>query len=265
MAALLAFHTARPLAADRASGVVRVGKPGLVACRDQALSLDLGLRGWGVFSTIESVFPESADVVVALGGGITSDGEPLRATVARARRAAALYRSGRAHQIVMSGAYGMFDRPPLRAEAVAMAQIAVAAGVPDDDIAIEARSRDTIGNIWFTKPMLAERGWHRVILVTSGWHAPRVRYLTQKIWGPSYRVTIEPVTGEKSTRPQEEIAIWEAGLLAVSRRWFATVRPGDDAAIAAVLAREHPIYASHPQTTLAELAQMVTRRPPGHR
>jgi hypothetical protein len=73
------------------------------------------------------------------------------------------------------------------------------------------------------------------------------------------------VTGEKSTRPPEEIAIWEAGLLAVSRRWFATVRPGDDAAIAAVLAREHPIYASHPQTTLAELAQMVTRRPPGHR
>lgn len=204
-------------------------------------------------------------MVVALGGGITSDGEPLPATVARARGAAALYRSGRVHRIVMSGAHGMFDPPPLRPEAVAMAQVAVAAGVPDDDIAVEARSRDTIGNIWFTKPMLAERGWHRVIVVTSGWHAPRVCYLTQTIWGPSYRVAIEPVTGEKNTRPREEIAIWEAGLLAVSRRWFATVRPGDDAAIAAVLAREHPIYASHPQTTLAELAEMVTGRPPGHR
>ena len=54
-------------------------------------------------------------------------------------------------------------------------------------------------------------------------------------------------------------------LLAVSRRWFATIRPGDNAAIAAVLAREHPIYASQPRTTLAELAQMVTRRPPEHR
>jgi hypothetical protein len=104
-----------------------------------------------------------------------------------------------------------------------------------------------------------------VIVVTSDWHAVRVRYLTQAIWGPSYSVAIEPVTGEKSTRLAEEIELWEAGLLAVSRRWFATIGPGDDAAIAAVLAREHPIYASHPRTTLAELAEMVTGRPPDHR
>jgi uncharacterized SAM-binding protein YcdF (DUF218 family) len=211
------------------------------------------------------VFPARADVIVALGGGIASDGEPRSATVARARRAAELYRSGRARRIVMSGAYGMFDPPPLRAEATAMAQIAVAAGVAEDHIAVEARSRDTIGNIWFTKPMLAEHRWHRVIVVTSGWHAPRVRYLTQTIWGPSYSVAIEPATDGKSTRSREEIATWEAGLLAVSQRWFATIRPGDDAAIAAVLAWEHPIYASHPQTTLAELVEMVTRRPPDQR
>jgi uncharacterized SAM-binding protein YcdF (DUF218 family) len=211
------------------------------------------------------VFPANADVIVALGGGVTSDGEPLPATAARARLAAGLYRSGRARRIVMSGAYGMFDPPPLRTEAMAMAQIAVAADVPEEDIAVEARSRDTIGNIWFTKPLLAEHRWRHVLVVTSGWHAPRVRYLAQTIWGPGYLVAIEPVTGETGTRPREEIAIWEAGLLAVSRRWFATIRPGDDAAIAAVLAREHPIYASHPQTTLTELAEMVTRRPPDHR
>ena len=203
--------------------------------------------------------PANADVIVALGGGITRDGEPLPATAARARRAAALYRAGRAHRIIMSGAYGMFDPPPPRAEAMAMAQIARAAGVPPDAIAVEARSRDTIGNIWFTKPLLAGRGWRRVIVVTSTWHAPRVRYLAQTIWGPSYTMAIEPVTREPSTRPPEEITTWEAGLLAVSRRWFATIGPGDDTAIAAVLAREHPIYASHPRTTLAELAQMITR------
>jgi hypothetical protein len=73
---------------------------------------------------------------------------------------------------------------------------------------------------------------------------------------------VDSLTGEASTRPPEEIARWEAGLLAVSRRWFATIRPGDDAAIAAVLARDHPVYADHPPTTLAELAAMVARRPP---
>ncbi len=112
-----------------------------------------------------------------------------------------------------------------------MAQIAIAAGVPQDDLSVEAQSRDMIGNVWFTKPLLHQHGY------------------------------VVAIRGEQSTRPPEEIAIWEAGLLAVSRHWFATIQPGDDAAIAAVLAREHPIYPDHPQTTLAQLADMITQPP----
>jgi uncharacterized SAM-binding protein YcdF (DUF218 family) len=142
-----------------------------------------------------------------------------------------------------------------------MAEIAVAAGVPPGRISAETRSRDTIGNIWFTKPLLGEPAEQCVMVVTSDWHAARVRYLTQVIWGPGYRVAVDRLAGEASTRPPEEIARWEAGLLAVSRRWFAAIRPGDDAAIAAVLARDHPIYADHPQTTLAELAATIAGHP----
>jgi uncharacterized SAM-binding protein YcdF (DUF218 family) len=201
----------------------------------------------------------SAGVVVALGGGITADGQPEPATVARARRAAELYHSGRAARIVMSGSHGMYDPPPPRAEATAMAEIAIAAGVPAGSITAETRSRDTIGNIWFTKPLLGGPSGQAITVVTSHWHAARVRYLAQLIWGPGYQVAVEPPADETSTRPPEEIARWEAGLLAVSRRWFAAVRPGDDTAIAAVLARDHPAYAEHPTTTLAELAAMITR------
>jgi uncharacterized SAM-binding protein YcdF (DUF218 family) len=203
----------------------------------------------------------SADFVVALGGGITAEGEPGAATVARARRAAGLYRSGRAARIVMSGAYGMYDPAPPRAEANVMAEIAVAAGVPQGSITAETRSRDTIGNVWFTKPLLGGPAGQVVTVVTSDWHAARVRYLAQVIWGPGYQVAVEPLADETGTRPPQEIARWEAGLLAVSRRWLAGVRPGDDAAVAAVLAREHPVYADHPRTTLAELAAMITRQP----
>jgi len=163
--------------------------------------------------TVGLVSHESADVVVALGGGITA----------------------------------------------AMAEIAVAAGVPPGSITAETRSRDTIGNMWFTKPLLGGPSGQGVTVVTSDWHTARVRYLAQVIWGPGYQVTVEPLTGEADTRSPEEIARWEAGVLAVSRRWFAAVRPGDDTAIAAVLARDHPAYADHPQTTLAELAAMITR------
>jgi hypothetical protein len=77
------------------------------------------------------------------------------------------------------------------------------------------------------------------------------------IWGPGYRVAVEPVTGEAGIRPPEEIACWEAGLLAVAGCRFAGIRPGDDAAIAAVLARDHPVYADYPQITLDKLAAMI--------
>jgi hypothetical protein len=71
-----------------------------------------------------------------------------------------------------------------------------------------------LGNIWFTKPLLGEPGDQRVIVVTSGRHAARVRYLTQVIWGPGYRVAVDSLVGEASTRPPEETARREAGLLA---------------------------------------------------
>jgi len=90
---------------------------------------------------------------------------------------------------------------------------------------------------------------NRRIAATSSAALPKSPYLTPMIWGPSYVVAIEPVRDEQNMRQPEEIAIWEAGPLAVSRHWFATIQPGDDAAIAAVLA------------SLAELADMGTRHP----
>jgi hypothetical protein len=123
------------------------------------------------------------------------------------------------------------------------------------------RSRDTIGNICFTKPLLGELGNQRVIVVTSGWHAARVRYLTQVIWGPGYRVAVDSLADQASTRPPEETARREAGLLCHG----AGSPPSAQAMTPRLLAswpRDHPVYADRRQTTLAELAAMVARHPP---
>lgn len=57
-----------------------------------------------------------------------------------------------------------------------MAQIAVAAGVPLSSITAETQSRDTIGNIWFTKPLQGGPAGQRVIVVTSHWRAAILAY-----------------------------------------------------------------------------------------
>jgi hypothetical protein len=51
----------------------------------------------------------------------------------------------------------------------------------------------------------------------------------------------------------------------MSRRWSAGIRPEDDTAVAAVLAWEHPTYASHMRTPMPDLAEEVSRHPPGRR
>jgi uncharacterized SAM-binding protein YcdF (DUF218 family) len=48
-----------------------------------------------------------------------------------------------------------------------MAEIAVAAGVPPGRITAGTRSRDTTGNIWFTKPLLGEPAQQYVTVVIS--------------------------------------------------------------------------------------------------
>ena len=46
-------------------------------------------------------------------------------------------------------------------------------GVPDASILAEAASRNTYENAMLTRQVLAERGLHRVLLVTSALHMPR--------------------------------------------------------------------------------------------
>jgi hypothetical protein len=87
-------------------------------------------------------------------------------------------------RIIMSGGHDMYGPLPLRAKATAMAR-SLSRSVCPKRTSPSSSVGGTIGNFWFTKPLLRERGWCCAILVTSGGTWPRVRYLTQTIWGPA--------------------------------------------------------------------------------
>ena len=76
-----------------------------------------------------------------------------------ARRAAQLYLEGIAPKILFTGGLGrntegLFPEP----EAVRFARVAMACGVPAEDILIEDKSTNTKENIEFTRQLLQERG-----------------------------------------------------------------------------------------------------------
>ena len=93
--------------------------------------------------------PRKADCIVGFGNFNTNI----------ARRAAQLYLEGIAPKILFTGGLGrntegLFPEP----EAVRFARVAMACGVPAEDILIEDKSTNTKENIEFTRQLLQERG-----------------------------------------------------------------------------------------------------------
>ena len=93
--------------------------------------------------------PQQSDVIVGFGNFNTNI----------ARRAAELYHQGYAPKILFTGGLGRNTQGLLpEPEAVRFAKVAMECGVPEGDILLEDRSRNTKENIEFTRQLLREAG-----------------------------------------------------------------------------------------------------------
>lgn len=93
--------------------------------------------------------PEKADCIVGFGNFNTDI----------ARRAAELYLQGYAPKVLFTGGLGRNTEGLLpEPEAVRFARVAMECGVPEEDIILEDKSRNTAENILFTREMLRELG-----------------------------------------------------------------------------------------------------------
>ena len=80
---------------------------------------------------------------------------------------------------IVTGGKGV-DEP--ESEAEAMRKYLVAKGIPDERIIVEDQAKDTIQNVEFSKKLITERGLEgrTVACVSTGFHIPRIMYLTSK-------------------------------------------------------------------------------------
>ena len=93
--------------------------------------------------------PQKADVIVGFGNFNTDI----------ARRAAELYLQGIAPKILFTGGLGRNTEGLLpEPEAVRIARVAMECGVPEADIILEDKSKNTADNILFTRSLLEELG-----------------------------------------------------------------------------------------------------------
>lgn len=125
----------------------------------------------------------SADAIVLLGGGVSEGapdvsgvGIPTAETIGRLVTAARLQKRLRVPVIVSGGA--VFDGR--KAEAPVARRFLVDLGVPPDGVIVEDGSRDTAGNARLSCAICRERGFRRILLVTSAFHMPRAVLLFER-------------------------------------------------------------------------------------
>lgn len=118
--------------------------------------------------------PEAAYIVV-LSGPWQIDGLPTEApegeTPERVARGLALFAAGRAPRLVMSGGGALALEG--RGDAAYMADLALAAGVPDDALVIEDASHSTLQNAWNTARLPGIDPTRPILLVTHRYHLSR--------------------------------------------------------------------------------------------
>jgi uncharacterized SAM-binding protein YcdF (DUF218 family) len=93
----------------------------------------------------------------------------------RATHAVQLYKLGKIKTILITGGQGLNPANP-NTEAELLRDFMVMAGVPKEDILVEAEAKNTRENALFSKEVLVQKGFNldkRFLLITSAFHMPR--------------------------------------------------------------------------------------------
>ncbi len=142
---------------------------------------------WWVASPLQIVEPPApADAIVVFAGGVGESGKAGGGFQERVTQAIGLYRQGMAPRLIFSSGYVFTLR-----EAEVMKAVAVANGVPPEAIVLEEQAANTYQNVEFTRRILNEHGWKRVLLVSSPYHMRRA-LLTWKKVAPEITVIATP-------------------------------------------------------------------------
>jgi len=129
---------------------------------------------------LENVYPlpinPQGDVIVMLGGSVyggatdmTGEGAPTPGSCERILTTARLYRKMKL-PVILTGGRVLVHQPLM---GTIYKRMLVDLGIPENDILLEMRSRDTIENARYTVALCQRRKLKRPIIVTHAAHMPR--------------------------------------------------------------------------------------------
>lgn len=195
------------------------------------------------------------DAIIVLGGSLTADGYINDLDKTRLQKVAELYKEGIANAIIVCGSNGYKGLNEFNTtEAEAYANYLQSFNIKPDFIYLEKESKETLGNILFTKmQILTKNNWHKLLVIPTYKHSTeRIEYLLNKILGTEYEWEILRI-GESHDNANTER---EALALKLSKEINDLFADGDTSAIYAGLMENHPAYGGT-RWTLDELREKM--------
>ena len=157
-------------------------------------------RLWEVDAIPEQALQKNYDIAIVLGGMVTYDEENnligFHEAIDRLMYALTMYENKRIDNILISGGSGSLMEDVLEAEILHKYLIEI--GIPDKDILIEAKSRNTYENALFTKELLTKKYSNgNFLLITSASHMRRSKACFEKL---DLKIDIFPVDHSSGPR-----------------------------------------------------------------
>jgi uncharacterized SAM-binding protein YcdF (DUF218 family) len=156
------------------------------------------------------VAPElkKTDLIAVLGGGAYENGVLGGGSNERLIHGMLLYREAYAPEIIFSGGTiiktsskvlhtllkSQDKGSPDVVEAAIMKEVSLKLGIPDEDVALEAASTHTYGNIKGIRDYMATRGFKTCLIVTSPTHMYRSYRVSKKLGLDCYPAPVEDYT-----------------------------------------------------------------------
>ena len=148
-----------------------------------------GINAWVTDSVSDRILsPEAAaelsdvDCILVLGCLVKNNGVPSDMLHDRLRRGVALYESGAAPKLLMSGDHGRTDYD----EVDAMKQFAVDSGIASENVFMDHAGFSTYESIYRAKEIF---GVQKVLIVTQEYHLYRALYIARQFGLEAYGVS----------------------------------------------------------------------------
>lgn len=189
---------------------------------------------------------QKPDVIIVLGGGTDGTPRPVLYTEERIKTLSKLYKQYFGTPIIVSGGYSMWVKfKPKYREADVMQNYLMKHGIPKDLILVERKSRDTVGNICFSKQIVKKfPNWRNVLVITTKGHEARSKQSFQKVFGGRYRfVFIGVPTKLSSFRNNPNRKKYERHIQQIIfERFFKNCKDGDDKTFWKIMKKYHPAH-----------------------